>query len=121
MINYDSFMIADSDRGISRLKLNGILNDIVDFDIFKVSPQDIRLNSNSKIYPNSTVYVSLLHSRYTYQYIREIEMDIIHFYTTDGYFTLHKGLIIGDYRYPNTMISYREPDLVERLIDNGIL
>lgn len=24
-------------------------------------------------------------------------------------------------RYPNTMITYREPDLVERLIDNGIL
>lgn len=121
MINYDSFMIADSDRGISRLKLNGILNDIDDFDLFKVSPQDIRLKSNSKIFPNSTTYASLLHSHYTYQYIRKIEMDIIHFYTEDGYFTVHTGLIIGGYRYPNTMITYREPDLVERLIDNGIL
>ena len=121
MINYDSFMIADSDRGISRLKLNGILNDIDDFDLFKVSVHDIRLNSNSKIYPNSTVYVSLLHSRYKYHNIRKIEFDIINFYTHNGYFTLHNGFIIGDYHYPNTMISYREPDLVERLIEDGIL
>ena len=48
-------------------------------------------------------------------------MDIIHLYTTDGYFTVHTGLIIGGYRYPNMIITYREPDLVERLIDNGIL
>ena len=48
-------------------------------------------------------------------------MDIIHYYTGDGYFTVHTGLIIGDYRYPNTMITYREPDLVERLIEDGIL
>lgn len=121
MINYDTFMIADSDRGISRLKLNGILNDIDDVDFFKVSPHDIRLTSNSKSYPNSKIYVSLLHSRYKYQNIRNKEMDIIYFYTTDGYFTLHKGLIIGDYRYPNTMITYREPDLVERLIEGGVL
>lgn len=97
MIDYDTFMIADSDRGISRLKLNGILNDIDDFDLFKVSVHDIRLKSNSKFFPNSTVYVSLLHSRYTYQYIRNIEMDIIHLYTTDGYFTLHSGFFIGGY------------------------
>jgi len=37
MINYDAFMIADSDRGISRLKLNGLLIDGDDFDLFKVA------------------------------------------------------------------------------------
>lgn len=117
MIDYDTFMIADSDRGLLRLKINGLFTDMDGYLPYKVTDFDIRLKTCRWI----PLYISILHSRYTYNYLRKRELEIVQSYN-DVYFTVHNhGFVFNDHKIPNLLITYREPDLVECLIEDGIL
>lgn len=114
---YDAFMLDDIDRGLSKLKLTGILTDVDGYELYHVTENDIRLCSHS----TNNIYISILHSRYNYEYMKQHEWDIVQGYTPNGYFTLHNGLILGSRTISNVIITYLVKDLIEKLTKDGIL
>jgi len=117
MINYDTFMIADSDRGLSRLKLNGLFTDMDGYLIDKVTDIDVRLKTCREI----PLYISILHSIYTYDYLRKYELEIVKSYS-DIHFMVHNhGFVFNDHKIPNLLITYRNENLIERLLVDGFL
>lgn len=118
-MNYDKFMGDDSERAIIKLKINNLLTTIHDSIIHCVTSYDIRLKLLHDYH--SINYISIFHSRYTYEYLKSKYSEICDYCGQPVSITIHDGLILDGYIIDNVIMTYRPKNLIEKLIVGGIL
>lgn len=115
MSTYDRFMVDDdSIKNMNRIKLFGLLQDDYGYTVMDATPYDIRMVSNESVYAPTT-YVSILHSRYMFSELYHQRSEILLLCRDTYGITMHDGLIIGNDKVPNVVMSYRDPNLIDKM------
>lgn len=118
----DSFMMdGDEEKNINRIKLSGSFISIPSFSLCNVTMHDIRfISCSDEILPST--YASILHSSIEYEYIMSIKFKIKHLCRSTYSFHAHEQLYFSeDFNVNQTIITYRDEDLIEKMVLKGLI
>jgi len=118
----DSFMMdGNKEKNMNRIKLSGSFISIPSFSLCNVTKHDIRfISCSDEILPHT--YASILHSSIDYEYIISIKFKIFNLCRSSYLCHVHKQLYFSnDFNVKQPIITYRDDDLIEKMLMKGLI
>ena len=117
-INFDKFMIGYvPEKQLNRIKLCGYFAGDSGLLLHHASSYDIRLKGRF----DDALNISIINSKYTFQYLNEKHFAIRNLCRDMYGITIHNGLNLDGVLVDNAVITYKDDNLIDLMVENNIL